>query len=40
MGDVADCCMASAPLAESLAGQAVRPPYNCLPWSEVSIGRP
>src|SRR5262245_66127958 len=37
MGHVADCCRASAPLAESLAGQARRPPYRCL--FAVSIGR-
>ena len=39
IGHVADSedCRASAPLAESLAGQAKRPPYRCL--FAASIGR-
>jgi len=39
MGDVAGCCRASAPLAEALTGQAMRPPYKPFSLSAVSIGR-
>ena len=39
MGDVAGRCRASAPLAESLAGRAMRAPYKLFSLSAVSIGR-
>jgi hypothetical protein len=39
MGDVADCCRASAPLAESLPRAGDAPALQLFPVSDVSIGR-